>query len=127
MMFTIDSDNHLRAHSSPEAANTIPGAVCFTTRSELARLAATWPGGRLAEIWNRLPDATPVKRFTDRNAAVTRIWKAIQALRERSCQRRLMLRHRRPTLHRRSLSRSISQPPAEREPRAAQRPPPTAA
>ena len=33
-------------------------------------------------IWNSLPGGTPVKRFTDRKTAVTRIWKRIQGLGE---------------------------------------------
>ena len=35
---------------------------------------------RLVEAWNSLPGVTPVKRFTDRKKAVTRIWKASQKL-----------------------------------------------
>jgi len=29
------------------------------------------------EIWNKLPGATPVKKFTDRKTAYGRIWKAL--------------------------------------------------
>jgi hypothetical protein len=43
-------------------------------------LAGGWPASRLVEIWNRLPDAKPVSRFTSRKAAVQRIWSAIQKL-----------------------------------------------
>ena len=35
---------------------------------------------RLIEIWNSLPGVEPVKRFTSRPVALTRIWKAIQRL-----------------------------------------------
>ena len=45
-----------------------------------SKLAAQWPTARLVEIWNSLPGATPVKKFTDRKKAVTRIWTAIQNL-----------------------------------------------
>jgi len=32
------------------------------------------------DLWNSLPGATPVKKFTDRKTAIARIWKAIQSL-----------------------------------------------
>ena len=32
------------------------------------------------EVWNGIPGLTPVKKFTDRKSAVSRIWKAIQSL-----------------------------------------------
>src|SRR5262249_22723268 len=35
---------------------------------------------RLVEVWNSIPGLTPVKKFKDRKAAVSRIWKAIQSL-----------------------------------------------
>jgi hypothetical protein len=31
-------------------------------------------------VWNGIPGLTPVKKFTDRKSAVSRIWKAIQSL-----------------------------------------------
>jgi Protein of unknown function (DUF3489) len=46
------------------------------TRSGLAR------AGRLIEIWNSIPGTQPVKKFTDRKTAATRIWKNIQILKE---------------------------------------------
>jgi hypothetical protein len=50
----------------------------FTSREELAQLAAQWPMARVVRIWNTLPGSTPLKRFTDRNTALNRIWKALQ-------------------------------------------------
>src|SRR3990172_1047307 len=80
--FTIDSENNITVFASMQQAKTSneTGAVIFTSQEELAKLADGWPGGRLAEIWNSLPGATPVKKFTDRKTAITRIWKAIQSL-----------------------------------------------
>ncbi len=52
----------------------------------MAKLAAAWPTSRLAETWNSFAgvapfdDLKPVKKFTDRKSAVTRIWQAIQRL-----------------------------------------------
>ena len=46
----------------------------------LGRLAEHWPGSRLVAIWNSLPGQKAVKKFTSRQAAVTRIWKTVQSL-----------------------------------------------
>ena len=86
--FTISSDNNITAFSTPEAAqDTLAlGAMAFASQKELAKLAAGWPIGRLAEVWNGFAGVTPfsdlkpVKKFTDRKTAVTRIWQAIQKL-----------------------------------------------
>ena len=52
----------------------------FDSENDLAQIASEWPMSRLVEVWNSLPGVTPVKRFTDRKKAVTRIWKASQKL-----------------------------------------------
>jgi hypothetical protein len=58
----------------------------FASEKELAKLAAEWPGSRLADIWNSFAgvapfsELKPVKRFTNRKAAVARIWMAVQRL-----------------------------------------------
>lgn len=36
----------------------------------------------MLEIWNNLPGVSPVKKFTDRKTAVSRIWKALEAMNE---------------------------------------------
>jgi hypothetical protein len=82
--FAIDTGNHITACLDGEE---IPGSEAkFSSEKELAKLAANWPIGRLAEIWNGFAgvppfgDLKPVKKFTDRKTAVARIWRAIQAL-----------------------------------------------
>ena len=82
--FTIDTDNNITAFA---AAEQIPeGQDQFATEKELAKLASDWPMTRLPDVWNGFAgappfgDLKPVKKFTDRKTAVTRIWKAIQAL-----------------------------------------------
>ena len=69
------------------AAEQIPeGQDRFTTEKEFAKLSADWPLNRFPEVWNTFAgvvpfgDLKPVKKFTDRKTAVSRIWKAIQAL-----------------------------------------------
>jgi hypothetical protein len=76
--FTVDSKNAITAHAADVWA--AEGAVKFQMEQELAALAATWPGRRLAEIWNKLKGVTPVAKFKDRKTAVRRVWNAIQQI-----------------------------------------------
>lgn len=86
--FTIDSDNNITAFATPEEAQDLLalGAHAFTSEKELAKLSADWPASRLIEVWNGFAGVAPfdglmpVKKFTDRKTAVSRIWKAIQRL-----------------------------------------------
>ncbi len=76
--FTIDANNNVTVHSVD--VWIADDTVKFKMEQELAALAASWPGSRLVEIWNHLPGAKPVAKFTNRKMAVTRIWKAIQGI-----------------------------------------------
>ena len=83
-LFAIDTDNNITAFP---AAEQIPeGQEHFASEKELAKLATSWPGDRLLQIWNSFAgvapfdELKPVKKFTDRKSAVARIWKAIQRL-----------------------------------------------
>ena len=84
MTFVIDADNNnITAYTNATAlkgAELKLGQESFSTEKELASLAASLPGTRLIEIWNTLPGAQPIKKFTDRKTAIERIWKAAQAL-----------------------------------------------
>jgi hypothetical protein len=82
--FTIDSENNIVAHAgTPASADHLQP---FSTEKELAKLAADWPASRLAEIWNSFAgitpfgDLKPVKKFTNRQIAVARIWQAVARL-----------------------------------------------
>src|SRR5215831_11611198 len=79
MTFVIDAENNIIAFASQQEAEGVQGER-FASQQELAELAATWPAGRLVEIWNSIPGLTPVKKFTDRKSGLARIWKAIQSL-----------------------------------------------
>src|ERR1017187_3966835 len=78
--FTIDSDNNITIHASAQEAEAVAKAERFSTSAGLAKLADKWTAARLVEVWNSLPGSSPVKKFTDRKTAATRIWKAIQNL-----------------------------------------------
>ena len=80
LTFTIDRNNHITALTSTPQAQPNPEAARFTGVRDLGRLAKRWPGPRLVEIWNALPGHKPVKKFTNRKMAVSRIWAAAQSL-----------------------------------------------
>jgi hypothetical protein len=83
-IFAITTDNNITAFT---AAEQVPeGQQRFASEKELARVSAEWPISRFIEVWNGFAGVVPfdslkpVKKFTDRKTAVSRIWKAIQAL-----------------------------------------------
>ena len=87
--FTIDTDNSITAFATLEDAlnhNIGTTEETFSTEKELAKLSAAWPIACFAEVWNGFAGVVPfdslkpIKKFTDRQTAVSRIWKAIQVL-----------------------------------------------
>src|SRR5260370_26180748 len=80
--FTIEPENNITAFASVKEARAshIEQAEYFSSQDDLGKLAVSWPAARLIEIWNSLAGVTPVKKFTSRNVAVSRIWKVIQSL-----------------------------------------------
>jgi hypothetical protein len=81
MTFTIDVANNITVLDSAEKIEERQeGTATFSSSQELDALAGKWPGSRLVEIWNSLPGVEPIERFTSRQVAATRIWKAIQHL-----------------------------------------------
>src|SRR5437764_8044407 len=79
-IFTIDQDNNITAFASAKKADSNPESERFRSAKELDKLARKWPGSRVIEIWNSLPGVSPVRKFTSRQVAIDRIWKAIQNL-----------------------------------------------
>ena len=81
MTFTIDVDNNITVLDSTEKIEERQeGTETFSSSQELDALAGKWPGSRLVEIWNSLPGVEQVERFTSRQVAAARIWKAVQQL-----------------------------------------------
>ena len=86
--FSIDTDHNITAFASAKDAKAanVPNAEFFASKQELAKLAAEWPTNRLVETWNHFAgavpfdDLKPVKKFTDRKAAINRNWTAVQRL-----------------------------------------------
>jgi hypothetical protein len=50
----------------------------ITSRDEWEAIAGQWPLKRLLAIWNSLPGVAPVEKFTSRQIALERIWRAIE-------------------------------------------------
>jgi hypothetical protein len=82
MTFTIDTENNITAHATPDeaAAATTTPFDSFGNQKQLTELAKGWPTERLVAIWNSLPGVTPVESFKNAQAAASRIWKQIQSL-----------------------------------------------
>ena len=80
-IFTIENEtNNITVHATVQGAEAVANAERFRNEAGLNKLAADWPAARLVEIWNSLPGVSPVKKFKDRQTAVSRIWKALQSL-----------------------------------------------
>jgi hypothetical protein len=82
--FTIDAENNITAFAVlPTGTDE---SQSFSTAKELAKLTAVWPVSRLIDTWNSFAgvapfdELKPVKKFTSRKSAVTRIWQAIARL-----------------------------------------------
>jgi hypothetical protein len=82
--FTIDAENNIAAHAgTPARADNLQA---FSCEKDLEKLAADWPAFRLIEVWNSFAgvapfdDLKPVKKFTSRQVAVSRIWQAVARL-----------------------------------------------
>jgi hypothetical protein len=72
-IFTVNAGNTIAVSTSTERRFSKSEAARFTNEKQLAALAAHWPSGRLVEIWNHLPGARKIARFTDRQTGVHRI------------------------------------------------------
>lgn len=79
--FTIDHQNRIAAYRSEvPLSEARPEAEVIGSEAEWQALASGWPLARLVSAWNNLPGTTAVKKFTDRETAVRRLWKAMQEL-----------------------------------------------
>ena len=88
--FTIDTDHSITAfETAAQVQQAIPPGgftVIASTQKEFSKATADWPISRMVELWNSFASAPPfgylkpVKKFTDRKSATTRIWTEIQKL-----------------------------------------------
>ena len=81
-MFTIDTDNNIASHAA--VPSNLENLQAFASEKDLAKLTAEWSGSRLVEVWNSFAgvapftELKPVKKFTNRESAIARIWAAVQ-------------------------------------------------
>jgi hypothetical protein len=85
-IFAIEPDSALAVHPADEVP---AGAIVFSNQAELAAVSANWPAKRLVDIWNKLPGATTLNRFTSHQTAVRRIWAAVSERNQRIVQENL--------------------------------------
>ena len=86
--YTIENEtNRIIVHRSAKNTDTVLDAGLFSDETSLAALAVEWPTSRLLKIWNTLPGVTPVRKFTSRKLAVSRLWMAVQTLGDTTEQR----------------------------------------
>ena len=78
--FVINATDHAKAYASTQAARRARDGPPFASEGAFGSLSADWPMLRLVAIWNKLPGAQTVRKFTDRKTALRRIWAALQAL-----------------------------------------------
>src|SRR5437588_9375080 len=79
-LFTIGPEDRIRAVGKTKLTKNVDGIFPFTSEKELEEVAEQWPSTRLVTTFNAITGVTPTRRFTNRQVAIARIWKAIQDL-----------------------------------------------
>ena len=85
-VFSITASNQVRVFASEQVAPA--GEAVFGSAEQLAVLVQAWPMARLVEVWNQLPGAKQVRKFTDRKSGVRRLWQAVQGVAVKAGQQR---------------------------------------
>ncbi len=78
--FAITPDNNVTLYASKQEAEAAKPEATFASLEDFVKVAVDWPSSRLIELWNSIPGMTPVKKFTSRDIAMSRIWRALQQL-----------------------------------------------
>lgn len=85
-LFTIDRDHNMAVYAAAEQVPAEDHIHSFGHQRELAKLVEFLSGEELVQIWNSFAgvapfgELKPVKKFTDRQTAIMRIWKSVQRL-----------------------------------------------
>jgi hypothetical protein len=61
-------------------ADSLDRANAIASREEWESIAGAWPLKRLVAIWNALPGVTPLEKFTSKQIALERVWRAVASL-----------------------------------------------
>src|SRR5437763_3617575 len=78
MPFHLTTDGSITEIPTDNGQRTSAEKGGVTTREEWEAVAGAWSLKRLVEIWNALPGVTPVEKFTSRQIALERIWRAVE-------------------------------------------------
>src|SRR5438309_8991205 len=79
MSFHVTTEGLLTAITPESGEQEKAGQRVVTSRNEWETIAGNWPLKRLVAIWNSLPGVTPVEKFTSRQIALQRIWRAVES------------------------------------------------
>src|SRR3954465_4220359 len=79
MSFHLTTDGSITELPTDNGQRANAEKAVVTSREEWEAIAGTWPLKRLVEIWNALPGVTPVEKFTSRQIALERIWRAVES------------------------------------------------
>jgi hypothetical protein len=79
MSFHVTTEGLLTAITPENGEQENAGQRVVTSRNEWETIAGNWPLKRLVAIWNSLPGVTPVEKFTSRQIALERIWRAVES------------------------------------------------
>jgi hypothetical protein len=80
-MFSIDSDFAITNYEGPAPARE--DVISFSDQRGLAKATTGWLTTQYVDLWNSFAgvppfgDLRPVKKFTDRNTAIKRIWQVL--------------------------------------------------
>lgn len=78
MSFQVTTEGLMTAITPENGEQENAGQRVVTSRSEWETIAGSWSLKRLVAIWNSLPGVTPVEKFTSRQIALERIWRAVE-------------------------------------------------
>src|SRR3954451_6826624 len=79
MPFHLTTDGSITEIPTDKVDRANAEKAVVTTKDEWEVIAGTWSLKRLVEIWNALPGVTPVEKFTSRQIALERIWRAVES------------------------------------------------
>ena len=78
MAFQLTTEGMLAEITPENQEQENPSQRMIVSRDEWEAMAGQWPLKRLVAIWNGLPGVTPVEKFTSRQIALERIWRALE-------------------------------------------------
>src|SRR5947208_7288293 len=78
MSFHVTTEGPLTAITPQNGEQENAGQRVVTSRNEWETIAGNWPLKRLVAIWYSLSGVTPVEKFTSRQIALERIWRAVE-------------------------------------------------